>query len=75
MPFPPHQRAAMLCFWRASPTLVSRLEELGFESLRMLSQVIAREIVARETARENDRAGRGAVISGQSPAGIKTGIR
>lgn len=45
MPFPPHERDALLAVKGVGPTVVQRLEQLGFSSLRALAGADVREVV------------------------------
>lgn len=47
MPFPLEERQALLAVKGVGPTVVSRLEQLGFESLEQLRQADALEIVTQ----------------------------
>ncbi|RQH09630.1 helix-hairpin-helix domain-containing protein [Paraburkholderia dinghuensis] len=47
MPFPPDERKALLGVKGVGPTVVARLEQMGFESLAHLSKANALDIVAR----------------------------
>lgn len=47
MPFPPEERQALLGVKGVGPTVVARLEQMGFESLSHLSQANAQDIVSR----------------------------
>jgi hypothetical protein len=47
MPFPPDERKALLAVKGIGPTVIVRLEQMGFESLTHLSQANALDIVAR----------------------------
>lgn len=48
MPFPAHEHAAMLALKGVGPTVISRLEQLGYSSLAQLAgadaQVLCRQI-------------------------------
>lgn len=50
MPFPEEQRQALLALKGVGPTVIQRLEQLGFESLRQLAEADARDIVGRAAA-------------------------
>lgn len=50
MPFPPEEREALLGVKGVGPTVVKRLEQMGFESLLHLSTADALEIVAHASA-------------------------
>lgn len=50
MPFPPQEREALLGVKGVGPTVVARLEQMGFESLAHLSKADALEIVSRVSA-------------------------
>jgi hypothetical protein len=47
MPFPPNERKALLGVKGVGPTVIARLEQMGFESLVHLSRANALDIVAR----------------------------
>lgn len=47
MPFPPEQRQALLAVKGVGPTVVNRLEQLGFESLAQLAEADALDIVTQ----------------------------
>lgn len=47
MPFPPNERKALLGVKGVGPTVIARLEQMGFESLAHLSRANALDIVAR----------------------------
>ena len=46
MPFPPSERKALLAVKGVGPTVITRLEQLGFESLAHLSKANALDIVS-----------------------------
>ena len=50
MPFPPEERKALLGVKGVGPTVVARLEQMGFESLAHLSKASALDIVSRASA-------------------------
>lgn len=50
MPFPPQERKALLAVKGVGPTVVARLEQMGYESLAHLSRAHALDIVAQGTA-------------------------
>lgn len=45
MPFPEEQRRALLALKGVGPTVIQRLEQLGFDSLQRLAEADARDIV------------------------------
>ena len=45
MPFPAHEREALLALKGVGPTVIQRLEQIGFQSLDDLAQADALEIV------------------------------
>jgi len=47
MPFPPEERQALLAVKGVGPTVVARLEQMGFESLAQLSTANALNIVTQ----------------------------
>ncbi|MFP4440268.1 MAG: helix-hairpin-helix domain-containing protein [Chloroflexaceae bacterium] len=47
MPFPPEERQALLAVKGVGPTVVARLEQMGFESLAQLSTANALDIVTQ----------------------------
>lgn len=47
MPFPEDERRALLAVPGVGPTVVMRLQQLGFHSLTQLSQATAADILAR----------------------------
>lgn len=47
MPFPPHERDALLALKGVGPTVVTRLEQLGYDSLARLAGADTTEIVTR----------------------------
>ncbi len=49
-PFPPHDRAALLAVKGVGPTVVARLEQLGFASLAQLAEADAADVVAGAAA-------------------------
>ncbi|MBK5003329.1 Pathogenicity locus [Pseudomonas sp. S31] len=50
MPFPPDQRAALLTLKGVGPTVITRLEQMGIESLAELSASDVTDILARASA-------------------------
>jgi len=50
MPFPPLERKALLGVKGVGPTVVARLEQMGFESLAHLSKANALDIVSKASA-------------------------
>ncbi|MFN3987303.1 MAG: hypothetical protein ACK4KV_17535 [Rhodocyclaceae bacterium] len=50
MPFPPSERKALLAVKGVGPTVVVRLEQLGFESLAQLSRADVLDVVSRASA-------------------------
>ncbi|WP_296656929.1 helix-hairpin-helix domain-containing protein [Paraburkholderia sp.] len=50
MPFPLDERRALLGVKGVGPTVIARLEQMGFESLAHLSQANALDIVATASA-------------------------
>lgn len=50
MPFPPEERSALLAVKGVGPTVVARLEQLGFESLAHLGKANALDITASASA-------------------------
>jgi hypothetical protein len=50
MPFPPEDRRALLALKGVGPTVVARLEQLGFESLRHLRNAHVLDIVTQASA-------------------------
>lgn len=50
MAFPADERTALLAVRGVGPTVVQRLEQMGFASLRQLAQADAGEIVATAAA-------------------------
>lgn len=47
MPFPPSERKRLLAVKGVGPTVITRLEQMGFESLVHLRQANAADILAR----------------------------
>ena len=47
MPFPPEERKALLDVKGVGPTVVARLEQMGFESLAHLGNATALDIVSQ----------------------------
>lgn len=50
MPFPQHERAALLAVSGVGPTVVTRLEQLGYDSLARLAEADAADVVAGAAA-------------------------
>ncbi|MEZ0238959.1 MAG: hypothetical protein ACAH06_12955 [Methylophilaceae bacterium] len=50
MPFPPDEREALLRVKGVGPAVVTRLEQMGFESLAHLSKANALDIVSQASA-------------------------
>jgi hypothetical protein len=50
MPFPPSERSALLAVKGVGPTVVARLEQMGYESLAHLSKANALDIVSNASA-------------------------
>ena len=50
MSFPPEERQALLAVKGVGPTVVARLEQMGFESLAQLSTANALDIVTQASA-------------------------
>jgi len=50
MPFPPKERAALLELKGVGPTVITRLEQMGIESLSELSMANVSDILARASA-------------------------
>lgn len=50
MPFPPEERKALLGVNGVGPTVVARLEQMGFESLLHLSKANAVDITSKASA-------------------------
>lgn len=50
MPFPPSERKTLLAVKGVGPTVVARLEQMGYESLAHLSQANALDVVAKASA-------------------------
>ncbi|RKJ95610.1 Pathogenicity locus [Alicycliphilus denitrificans] len=50
MPFPPSERKALLAVKGVGPTVVARLEQMGYESLAHLAKANALDIVAKAAA-------------------------
>ena len=50
MPFPPEERQALLAVKGVGPTVVVRLEQMGFESLAHLAKANALDIVSNASA-------------------------
>ena len=47
MPFPPSERKALLAVKGVGPTVVTRLEQMGYESLLHLSRANALDVVSQ----------------------------
>lgn len=50
MPFSAEERAALLALKGVGPTVISRLEQMGIESLQMLGDSIVDDILAQASA-------------------------
>ncbi len=50
MPFPPHERKALLGVKGVGPTVVARLEQMGYESLAHLGRANVLDIVSHGAA-------------------------
>ncbi|WP_280041764.1 helix-hairpin-helix domain-containing protein [Pseudomonas sp. Hg5Tf] len=50
MPFPPHERTALLALKGVGPTVITRLEQMGIESLAELGKSDVRDILAQASA-------------------------
>lgn len=50
MPFPPHERKALLAVKGVGPTVVARLEQMGYESLSHLSKANALDVLSQGAA-------------------------
>lgn len=50
MPFPPRERKALLAVKGVGPTVVARLEQMGYESFAHLRQAHALDIVSQAAA-------------------------
>ncbi len=50
MPFPPDERKVLLSVKGVGPTVVARLEQMGFESLAHLRKANALDIVSQASA-------------------------
>lgn len=50
MPFSPDERQALLAVKGVGPTVVGRLEQMGFDSLAQLSEANALDIVTQASA-------------------------
>lgn len=50
MPFPPTERRALLAVKGVGPTVIARLEQMGFESLAHLAGASAADILSRGAA-------------------------
>ncbi len=47
MPFPPSERKALLALKGIGPTVITRLEQLGYESLSSLAKANSLDILAK----------------------------
>ncbi len=74
MPFPPEERQALLAIKGVGPTVVARLEQMGFESLAQLSTANALDIVTQastidgSTCWKNSPQARAAIQAAIAPA-------
>lgn len=50
MPFPPKERAALLELKGVGPTVITRFEQMGIDSLALLSESDVTDILARASA-------------------------
>ena len=50
MPFPPHERTALLALKGVGPTVITRLEQMGIESLAELGKSDVSDILAQASA-------------------------
>ncbi|ODT70040.1 MAG: Pathogenicity locus [Pelagibacterium sp. SCN 63-23] len=50
MPFPAHEREALLGVKGVGPTVIARLEQLGFETLQQLAGAQTTDVVALASA-------------------------
>lgn len=50
MPFPPSERKALLALKGVGPTVIVRLEQMGYESFAHLRAANARDIVSKASA-------------------------
>lgn len=50
MPFPPSERKALLALKGVGPTVIARLEQMGYESLAQLSRAHVLDVVAQASA-------------------------
>ncbi|MFQ6574252.1 helix-hairpin-helix domain-containing protein [Pseudomonas sp. UM16] len=50
MPFPPHERTALLALKGVGPTVITRLEQMGIESLAELGKSDVSSILAQASA-------------------------
>ncbi|MCP3751625.1 helix-hairpin-helix domain-containing protein [Pseudomonas sp. SBB6] len=50
MPFPPRERTALLALKGVGPTVISRLEQMGIESLAALGKADVSDILAHASA-------------------------
>jgi len=74
MPFPAHERKALLAVKGVGPTVVARLEQMGVESLAHLSKANVLDIVAKasdivgSTCWKNSPQARSAIVAAISMA-------
>lgn len=50
MPFPPSERKALLALKGVGPTVIARLEQMGYESLAHLSRAHVLDVVSQASA-------------------------
>lgn len=50
MPFPPSERKALLALKGVGPTVIARLEQMGYESLAHLSRAHVLDVVSKASA-------------------------
>lgn len=50
MPFPPKERTALLALKGVGPTVITRLEQMGIESLQVLARSDVGDILAQAAA-------------------------
>lgn len=50
MPFPAHEHTALLALKGVGPTVIARLEQMGIDSLALLSQANVGDILAQASA-------------------------
>ncbi|MDO4796286.1 MAG: helix-hairpin-helix domain-containing protein [Brachymonas sp.] len=50
MPFPPSERKALLALKGVGPTVIARLEQMGYESLAHLSRANVLDVVSQASA-------------------------